>query len=214
MFRSLTYNSPHNSVCITSIVRLDSLRTFGLTADPTWDNIPTTFWSTLETSTAIFCACMPAIRAGFVRLFPTLRGGTTHLASTNQNISSRGPEKESIPCRVVEAKPRPKHIALMPLGMHATRSSRDLKSDGEGHADVGTGFADGTEQHDIKHSKLPGIGIASTSTLSRQEKPLPLTPASTLSRSPTGHSNSTFAEEMRDMGRFPAHNGLSSSSLV
>jgi hypothetical protein len=62
--------SVNYSVCITSMVRLDSLRTFGLTADPTWDNIPTTFWSTLETTTAIFCACMPAIRVGLVRLFP------------------------------------------------------------------------------------------------------------------------------------------------
>lgn len=59
------------------MIRLYSLRTFGLTADPTWDNIPTTFWSTLETTTAIFCACMPAIRAGFVRLFPKVMGNTT-----------------------------------------------------------------------------------------------------------------------------------------
>lgn len=67
-FVALLTHSP--SVCITSMVRLESLRSFGLTADPTWDNIPTTFWSTLETTTAIFCACMPAIRAGLVRLFP------------------------------------------------------------------------------------------------------------------------------------------------
>jgi hypothetical protein len=59
------------------MLRLDSLRTFGLTADPTWDNIPTTFWSTLETTTAIFCACMPAIRAGLVRLFPKVMGSAT-----------------------------------------------------------------------------------------------------------------------------------------
>jgi hypothetical protein len=63
-----------SSVCITSMIRLDSLRTFGLTADPTWDNVPTTFWSTLETTTAIFCACMPAIRAGLFRLFPKVMG--------------------------------------------------------------------------------------------------------------------------------------------
>jgi hypothetical protein len=61
------------------MIRLDSLRTFGLTADPTWDNIPTTFWSTLETTTAIFCACMPAIRAGLVRLFPKVMGNATRI---------------------------------------------------------------------------------------------------------------------------------------
>ena len=54
------------------MIRLESLRTFGLTADPTWDNIPTTFWSTLETTAAIFCACMPAVRAGLVHVFPFL----------------------------------------------------------------------------------------------------------------------------------------------
>lgn len=59
------------------MIRLESLRTFGLTADPTWDNVPTTFWSTLETTTAIFCACMPAIRAGLVRLFPKVMGNAT-----------------------------------------------------------------------------------------------------------------------------------------
>lgn len=61
------------------MIRLDSLRTFGLTADPTWDNVPTTFWSTLETTTAIFCACMPAIRAGLVRLFPKVMGNATRI---------------------------------------------------------------------------------------------------------------------------------------
>ncbi len=57
------------SVCILSIIRLWSLQTFGLTADPTWDNLPTTFWSTLETTAAVTCACMPPIRGGFMRLF-------------------------------------------------------------------------------------------------------------------------------------------------
>jgi hypothetical protein len=38
------------SVCILSIIQLWGLQTFGLTADPTWDNFPTTFWSTLETT--------------------------------------------------------------------------------------------------------------------------------------------------------------------
>lgn len=60
-----------SSVCILSIIRLWSIRTFGFTADPTWDNLPATFWSTLETTAAVTCACMPPIRGGFMRLFPT-----------------------------------------------------------------------------------------------------------------------------------------------
>jgi hypothetical protein len=35
----------NHSVCITGIIRLYTLKNFGLTADPTWDNVPTIFVS-------------------------------------------------------------------------------------------------------------------------------------------------------------------------
>lgn len=76
-----------SSVCICAMIRLKSLKTFGLTADPSWDNVPTTFWSTIETTAAIFCACMPAIRAGCVRLFPKVFGGTTVNSSMRSGAS-------------------------------------------------------------------------------------------------------------------------------
>ena len=87
------------SVCVLSMVRLNSLKTFGLTADPTWDNVPTTFWSTLETTTAFVAACMPALRAGFVNLFQKAAGLTTGKSSKSNptglsayaNRRSRGP---------------------------------------------------------------------------------------------------------------------------
>jgi len=81
-----------NSVCITGIIRLYTLKHFGLTADPTWDNVPTIFWSTMETTAAVFCACMPSMRAGLVRLFPKVFGGTNFLKSSknkSSNFSSR-----------------------------------------------------------------------------------------------------------------------------
>ena len=43
-----------------------------MTIDATFSNVPTTIWSTIETTAAIFCACLPAIRAGIAILFPTL----------------------------------------------------------------------------------------------------------------------------------------------
>ena len=70
------------SVCITSMVRLWSIKSFGLTADPTWDNIPITFWTTLETTTAVLCSCLPMIRAGLLRLFPQFVGGTANASFT------------------------------------------------------------------------------------------------------------------------------------
>jgi hypothetical protein len=60
------------------MVRLYTLKTFGLTADPTWDNVPITFWTTLETTTAVVCTCLPTIRAGLLHLFPQVFGSTVH----------------------------------------------------------------------------------------------------------------------------------------
>lgn len=71
----------HCSVCILSIIRLYSLQSFGLTADPTWDNVPTTFWSCLETTAAVVCACLPTIRAGFNRLCPKIWESTSRVWS-------------------------------------------------------------------------------------------------------------------------------------
>jgi hypothetical protein len=43
-----------------------------MTIDATFSNVPITIWSTVETTAAIFCACLPAIRAGIAILFPSL----------------------------------------------------------------------------------------------------------------------------------------------
>ena len=59
------------SACIISIIRLHSLKTFGLTKDPTWDNVFPTVWSSAETCVALVCASLPAIWAALKRLFPT-----------------------------------------------------------------------------------------------------------------------------------------------
>jgi hypothetical protein len=71
------------SVCVTSMVRLYTIRTFGLTADPTWDNIPITFWTTLETTTAMLCTCLPTIRSGLLRLFPQVFGSTMYTSTAS-----------------------------------------------------------------------------------------------------------------------------------
>ncbi|TVY82748.1 Satratoxin biosynthesis SC1 cluster protein [Lachnellula suecica] len=91
-------------VFITGIIRLYTLKNFGLTADPTWNNVPTIFWSTLETTAAVFCACMPSMRAGLVRLFPKVFGSTSIFESSRgssnwgSKVSSakRGPRVRSI----------------------------------------------------------------------------------------------------------------------
>ena len=73
----------HFSVCITSMVRLYTIKTFGLTADPTWDNVPITFWTALETTTGMLCSCLPTIRAGLLSVFPQTFGSTVHTSTAN-----------------------------------------------------------------------------------------------------------------------------------
>ncbi|KAG0646944.1 hypothetical protein D0Z07_6289, partial [Hyphodiscus hymeniophilus] len=77
------------------------IMSFGLTSDPTWDNVPITFWSTLETTTAMLCACLPTIRAGLLRVFPQTFGSTA-LASTG---SATGLKPTSIHPKQVGAAP-------------------------------------------------------------------------------------------------------------
>jgi hypothetical protein len=57
----------------------------GLTADPTWDNVPTTFWSIIETTAAVTCACLPSIRDGFLRVFAKF----SQTSAINSTISSQ-----------------------------------------------------------------------------------------------------------------------------
>lgn len=44
--------------------------------NPTYDNVPTAYWSNLEAFVAIFCVCMPALRRFLANLFPRCFGIT------------------------------------------------------------------------------------------------------------------------------------------
>ncbi|KAL4882906.1 CFEM domain-containing protein [Aspergillus karnatakaensis] len=56
-------------VTLISIMRLVKTVGFNSTNNPTKDFIPVGIWSLLEFDVAILCACMPAIRALFIRFF-------------------------------------------------------------------------------------------------------------------------------------------------
>jgi len=162
------------------MIRLDSLKTFGLTADPTWDNIPTTFWSTLETSTAIFCACMPAIRAGIIQFSPNILGPPTHSGSISPNQPSKSFDDEPIPSRVVEGKHEENPVSLLPttIGTKAHQISRAATSE-----TTTVGIKDSETKQDI--GSIRHI-ISLTEYLRRAErdKPLPLLPAPDTNQSP------------------------------
>ncbi|RDW77905.1 hypothetical protein BP5796_05757 [Coleophoma crateriformis] len=80
--------------CITSIVRLRFLITFGNSKDPTWDNVTPAIWSLIEINVAMICACLPAIRVIVVHWIPSL--GFESIASatpsnSKSNASSSNP---------------------------------------------------------------------------------------------------------------------------
>jgi hypothetical protein len=67
------------SVTFASIYRATTIARSASNPDPTWGPIPATIWSVIEANAGIICACLPMLRAPFVRLFGPLfgsQGGT------------------------------------------------------------------------------------------------------------------------------------------
>jgi hypothetical protein len=62
------------STTIISIIRLHSLVIFSNSKNPTYDNVPTAYWSVLEVYVGIFSISMPYIRRFCARVFPSLFG--------------------------------------------------------------------------------------------------------------------------------------------
>ncbi|KAL5335776.1 hypothetical protein BJX70DRAFT_401332 [Aspergillus crustosus] len=75
-------------VTLVSIIRLESLITFAHTKNLTWDYVQTGYWSTIETHVGLICACLPAIRGLFRRLWPPIFGDTT--AHSSSGLKANG----------------------------------------------------------------------------------------------------------------------------
>ncbi|USP79802.1 uncharacterized protein yc1106_07076 [Curvularia clavata] len=61
-------------VTFASIYRATTIAASASNPDPTWGPIPATVWSVIEANAGIICACLPMLRAPFVRLFGPLFG--------------------------------------------------------------------------------------------------------------------------------------------
>ncbi|RDA90751.1 hypothetical protein CP533_2976, partial [Ophiocordyceps camponoti-saundersi (nom. inval.)] len=72
---------------VVSILRLRSLITFANSWNPTWDQFPVAWWSTIEIDVALICTSLPTIRLIFVRLFPRVFG-TKQRSSTQTGRGS------------------------------------------------------------------------------------------------------------------------------
>jgi hypothetical protein len=75
---------------------------FSSSTNPTYDNVPTAYWSVLEAFVGIFCICMPALRRFLAHLFPRCFGSTqtnsryqNHDGADTPNKLSNGKIKNS-----------------------------------------------------------------------------------------------------------------------
>ncbi len=74
------------STCVISIIRLFTLASATNTTDPTWDNVPTSWWSVVELNCGILCASLPTLR-------PLLRSVTGEL--TRDSVTSPSHQQKS-----------------------------------------------------------------------------------------------------------------------
>jgi hypothetical protein len=87
-------SNTHGSTTIVSIVRLQSLVQFATSANPTYDNVPTAYWSVLEAFVGIFCVCMPSLRRFLAHVFPSCFQ-STQTGSKKYEQYSNDPNKPS-----------------------------------------------------------------------------------------------------------------------
>jgi hypothetical protein len=75
------------------MVRIKYLAQFANSHNITWDYVPIGYWSTLEVHLSIIIACLPALRAFFVHLFPRLAPTTQvskNMYSSNASKTTNG----------------------------------------------------------------------------------------------------------------------------
>lgn len=75
------------SVTFASIYRATTIAGSASNRDPTWGPIPATIWSVIEANAGIVCACLPMLRAPFVRLFGPLLGSALAMKSSTKRSS-------------------------------------------------------------------------------------------------------------------------------
>ncbi|KAK0105449.1 hypothetical protein ONS95_004184 [Cadophora gregata] len=81
--------------CITSIIRIKYVTSYGNTIDETWNYVDVVIWSSIETFTAVICACLMCIRPLIMKYMPgvfptTINSRNNTNKSWGQKIGSRG----------------------------------------------------------------------------------------------------------------------------
>ncbi|CZS98261.1 uncharacterized protein RCO7_08933 [Rhynchosporium graminicola] len=78
--------------CVTSIIRIKFVSSYGTTIDYTWYYVDVVIWSSIETFTAVICACLMCIRPLISRYFPSAFPSTGNNSSKSwgQKATSGG----------------------------------------------------------------------------------------------------------------------------
>ncbi|KAL9610501.1 MAG: hypothetical protein Q9167_004810 [Letrouitia subvulpina] len=70
---------------VTSVLRMTTLKVSSKAMDATYGTMVSTLWTTVETNTAIVCACLPTLKAPLAKWFPRLfsrsSGSSSSIAS-------------------------------------------------------------------------------------------------------------------------------------
>jgi hypothetical protein len=147
----------------------------------------------VETSTAIFCCCMPAIRAGVIHFSPKILGPSAHSGTISLEKSSKSPDDGLALSRVVKGKHEGNPISLLSTTISAKTHQSPTAATYE---TTEVGINESETKYDIGSIRH----ITSVTQYLRRierDKPLPLLPVSNTSHSP---KLSAKREELREVG--------------
>ncbi|OAA41727.1 integral membrane protein [Metarhizium rileyi] len=80
-------------VTVISFLRLNTLRTYANTTNPTFDQYGVILWSAVEVNIGLICTCLPSIRLILLRIWPRVFGTTSHASDQRP---SQPPAKREI----------------------------------------------------------------------------------------------------------------------
>jgi hypothetical protein len=83
------------STTVVSIVRLRSIVNFAST-NPTYDNVPATYWSVLEVFLGIICICLPALRQCYTQVSGRRSGSTESTSGYERHVPPSKAEPDSM----------------------------------------------------------------------------------------------------------------------
>lgn len=103
LFVSSRHKLTHPSVCLSSVIRLQSLVRIANSPDPTYDNPSAAMFSAIEVNIGILCACLPSLRPLLSAMLPSYFPNTAPYINVGtydeeQSKHTRYPTASSFTC--------------------------------------------------------------------------------------------------------------------